>query len=33
VTDAATAGFDTWNCLAMTGVAKEIVTMSKNAKK
>jgi len=24
---------DTWNCVAMTGAAKEIVTMSKKAKK
>jgi hypothetical protein len=33
VTDRVTVAFDTWNCVAITGVANEIVTMSKKAKK
>jgi hypothetical protein len=33
VTDRVTVALDTPNCVAMTGVANEIVTMSKNAKK
>jgi hypothetical protein len=28
-----TVAFETWNCVAITGAAKEIVTMSKKAKK
>ena len=33
VTDSVTVALETLNCVAMTGVANEIVTMSKNAKK
>ncbi len=33
VTERVTLALETWNCLAMTGAAKEMVTMSKKAKK
>ncbi len=33
VTDSDTAPVEAWNCVAITGSANEIVTMSKNAKK
>ncbi len=33
MTDRVTVALETWNCVAMTGAANEIVTMSKKAKK